>query len=526
MLAALYVPDFPLQALRCFDDGVLAAAVLEVEHVGGKERARVAVRTAAAAALGVELGMVAAQAQARCPRIALHYRDAEAEARAQAALLACANDFSPDFEDTAPGCVTLDLVGVRGLGDLAEAEAFGEEIAQALREASGLRARVGMAGNADLALLAARLAEESALALPADPEGARALLAPLPAGVLDPGADLRGVLALWGIRTVGELAALPRDAVAARLGREAAALWDRAAGGKPRLLRLARAPDSFAQRIELDYGAESLEPLLFLLRRMAETVAARLAAAYLNAGELAVMVEFERPAPPLERRLRLPDPSADPALFFRVIHAALEGLGAPAPAVCVALEALPARPAHSQFDLFQPSLRDPARFAETLAQLEAMLGADRVGRPEIPPSHRPGAFVLRPLEDAEAAPKRPPTPGAAGRRDLGPGHRVQLGVPLRRFRPPLPARVVCGQDGAPAEVTIAAGEGGSGSPGGAPRERRVIRAAGPWRLSGHWWERAAAWAVEEWDAELSSGRLCRLSHDRIAKRWLLEGIYG
>ncbi len=48
--------------------------------------------------------------------------------------------------------------------------------------------------------------------------------------------------------------------------------------------------------------------------------------------------------------------------------------------------------------------------------------------------------------------------------------------------------------------------------------------AGPWRLSGAWWD-TDGWAREEWDALLADGTLCRLAYDRVASAWLLEGIY-
>jgi protein ImuB len=54
--------------------------------------------------------------------------------------------------------------------------------------------------------------------------------------------------------------------------------------------------------------------------------------------------------------------------------------------------------------------------------------------------------------------------------------------------------------------------------------RRVVACAGPWRVSGEWWD-GRAWARDEWDLLLDDGTLCRLALDRRANQWFLDGIY-
>jgi protein ImuB len=53
---------------------------------------------------------------------------------------------------------------------------------------------------------------------------------------------------------------------------------------------------------------------------------------------------------------------------------------------------------------------------------------------------------------------------------------------------------------------------------------RVTTAAGPWRMSGEWWD-GGAWARDEWDVALANGLLCRLARDLVGGRWQLDGVY-
>ena len=100
------------------------------------------------------------------------------------------------------------------------------------------------------------------------------------------------ILHKWGIHTLGELAALKRDQLAARLGAEAAQLWDEANGKSTRLLRLVRPTEIFAELMEFEHEIETAEPLLFVLRRFLEQLTLRLGALYLVAREITLRLIF------------------------------------------------------------------------------------------------------------------------------------------------------------------------------------------------------------------------------------------
>src|SRR5213083_3463885 len=100
------------------------------------------------------------------------------------------------------------------------------------------------------------------------------------------------ILHKWGIHTLGQLAALDKEQLAARLGPEAVRMWERANGQSNRLLKLVRPPESFEESFEFEHEIETAEPLLFMLRRFLEQLAVRLSAIYLVTKELILRITF------------------------------------------------------------------------------------------------------------------------------------------------------------------------------------------------------------------------------------------
>src|SRR5881398_1559860 len=208
--------------------------------------------------------------------------------------------------------------------------------------------------------------------------------------------EIRQILAIlhkWGIHTIGQLAALDREDLAARLGPQAVRMWERANGQSDRLLRLVRPSESFEESFEFENEIETAEPLLFMLRRFLEQLAIRLSGIYLVAKELTLRITFTDKQQ-YERIFKIPQPTNNVDLLFRMLHTHLENFKSEYPIVAVALSAQPIRPAREQFGLFETTLRNPHQLSETLARLTALLGADRVGTPVLEETHRPGAFRM------------------------------------------------------------------------------------------------------------------------------------
>src|SRR5947209_13722318 len=204
------------------------------------------------------------------------------------------------------------------------------------------------------------------------------------------------ILHKWGIHTLGQLAALDKEELAARLGPEAVRLWERANGRATRLLKFVQLPETFDETFEFDHEIETAEPLLFMLRRFLEQLALRLSAIYLVARELTLRITFSNKQT-YERVFKIPQPTNDVDLLFRMLQTHLENFKSEHPIVAVSLDAQPIKPASQQFGLFETALRNPQQLYETLARLTGLLGADRVGTAVLDETYRPDAFRIEPF---------------------------------------------------------------------------------------------------------------------------------
>jgi protein ImuB len=479
--AVLYAPNFRLQATLRYCPQLAGQPVGLLDSTGKKPH--VCELTAPALAARVEVGMSPTQAKARCAELHLVSGNFGHERAAHDVLLQTAETISPFLEATAPGVVTVEWPSEKPPDEKQLAVSLVDPLC-----ALGLGVRVGLAATPFLALLASRFAE------PVQIIGDAALfMAPLPLTVLDPSDEIRDVLHAWGIRTVGDLLALPASQVGERLGPGAVELWERATGGRPRPLKLVKPQEFFSEQADLENPVEMLEPLLFLLRRFLEQITARLAQVYLVVGKLRLVLRFEHDSP-YQRVFTIPQPTRDVSLLFRMLHTHLENFTSESPIMGLELAAKPVRPGTEQFGLLEKGLRDPHQLAETLARLGALVGADRVGTPELQPSAHPDAFHLRPYNAAAMALSSPDAP--------------LIGVPWMRFTPPVPAKIRL-NDGEPVYLE-------------SPRfTGRIKETSGPWLLEGNWWE-SRRWSREEWDAATEGGvyRLVQAGTD-----WFLDGIY-
>ena len=322
------------------------------------------------------------------------------------------------------------------------------------------------------------------------------------------------ILHKWGIQTLGQLAALDKEQLAARLGPEAIHMWERANGQSSRVLKLVRPPESFRESFEFENEIETAEPLLFMLRRFVEQLTLRLDAIYLVAKELSLQITFGNKQT-YERVFKIPQPTNDVDLLFRMLQTHLENFRSEHPIVAVALNAQPIKPANEQFGLFETTLRNPHQLSETLARLIALLGADRVGTPVLEETHQPDAFRVEPFCSTGILPVWQAGVLACNRIDRQDARLPHsqdgcaTAAELRRFRPALSASLLLDEDTF-AHVRSVEIQG------------KIIEQRGPYLISGNWWDEKS-WARAEWDVHLEDGDLVRVHEtDGI---WKIDGVY-
>jgi len=471
--------------------------------------------------MGIAPGMTKAQAEL-CSELTLRPRSLLQESTAHAALLDCAQSFSPCVEDAAADTAILDLAGMESLfGPLLEI-AFG-----ILRRAAdlGLDANVAVASNPDGAVLAAR-GIAGVIVIPPGKEAEQ--LGSLPVEVLffdreveserkKEAAGLLATLARWGIRNLHALAALPEVELSERLGQAGLHLQQLARGAASRTLVPVEEPAVFEEAVELEHPIVLLEPLAFLLNRLLEQVCARLASRALNTQELRLTLELESFSAfnqqseinnqQFRRTLRLPLPMLDPKLFLKLLQLDLNAHPPGAPILKIHLAAEPARPRPGQGGLFLPPSPEPEKLELTLARIASLVGESHVGSLELLDTHCAEAFRMKRF-----------VPEAASKNQSKVSAKEKSAVTaLRMFRPPLRATVTL-ENGEPARVACTKKKEVQGS---------VLWKAGPWRSSGDWWEREA-WARDEWDIALQNAdgaALYRLVHDLLGGGWFVEGTY-
>src|SRR5439155_16208350 len=270
-IACVLVPHLDVQALERGDPELAGAPLVVCE---GRD---VIDLSPAARKLGLRAGMTIFQARSAAPEAVYRARSPELNRSAEAALLDLGQSFSPRVE-AAAGAIAVD---VSDLGRLFEDEAqIGNALFVGARKL-GLAVRVGIAADKTTARVAARAGDVTVVAAGREPP----FLAPLPVELLEPSADTLATLRRWGVRTIGELEALPAGGVAVRLGAEGARLARVARGQADAPLSPVAEPLVFEEGIDFDWPVENVEPLLFVLRRLLENLTSRLQCRALASGD-------------------------------------------------------------------------------------------------------------------------------------------------------------------------------------------------------------------------------------------------
>ena len=493
LYACVHAAEFPAQALLRLRPDMQGEPVAVLE--GRAPQEFVCAMNRHALRRGMALGMTRLDAEAMSG-LRLLARSIESEAAARAVLLECIARFSPRIEEASHGkscAFVLDITGTERL--------FGPpaQLAERMRgalAAAGFRVSIVVSANYDAARMKAAATRGTTVIAEGEESSALAKLSIASLGLAE---EQRETFALWGIRTLGELAALPDVELITRLGQQARGWRERACGVQSHMFQPIEPEFSLKEFCEFEEPVEQMDSLLFIGARMIDCLVARATDRALALALITAKMKLEG-GRVHQCLLRPAVPSTDRKFLLKLLQLEIAAHPPPAAVVSFELAAEAGKSGTVQLGLFAPQTPEPSRLDVTLARLKAIVGEDRVGSPVLEDTHRAASFRMEGF-----------AVGSKALVDNVDGPRMAL----RRVRPPAPARVV-----PRASKPAAFRYGDTGF---------VVTAAyGPWRTSGCWWS-AGEWDVEEWDvmAARSDGSsvACLLVCDHARNEWRLEAFY-
>lgn len=467
-ICALF-PDLPLEALGQVLTLAPDRPAAVCEHSG---RGRwLHGLNAEAARRGLRRGMALPAAVARVPQLLALTRRPAAEHEALNAL-AC---WLYRFGTPVTVCRQRQAVWVQ-VGPSVHLFGGWDGLVGALRaDLPAYRVQFGVAPTLGCSLLLARA--DAGLQKPVRESGAIAgAIGGLPLGLLPFEEQALRLLAGAGLRRIGEVLALPADALGRRLGGAAMRALDRLLGRAPEAWAAFVPAARYRRRHAFGDPVDSSEALLFPIKMMLGEFAA-----YLHARDCAVQNFALRLRGGRRRASVLPvgllSPTRDPARLLRVVRERLERITLADGILELRLEADRFEPAVAiQDDLFAGSQVPGQRLLELRERLVARLGRDAVRRIAVSPDRRPEAAMT----DADAGPAA--VPGS--------------------HHPPRPPWLLA----QPQRLTPA----------------RLLGA--PERIELGWWEGAAA-ARDYFLAQDRAGRLCWVYRDLHDGGFYLHGLW-
>lgn len=485
----------------CGDWPVVAAGVTPDEPAVVLHANRVVACSTAARAEGIKRGLRRREAQARCPEVTVIAADPDRDGRAFEPVAAAVETMAPRLEVVRPGTLAVPARGPSRYhgGDQAIAE-LARELASSV---VGGRSMVGT-GVAD-GLVAAVLAARRGRSMVVAPGESAAFLGPQPVNALDrvlpdaPVLELVGLFRRLGLRTLGDVAAVPPPDLVGRFG-SLGRIASRLARGLDEHPPRPRRPDpDLTVSMELDPPVAQVETAAFVARTLSVELGERLSSRGLACTRLAIEVETEHGE--LLTRLWRHEGGLGPAAVADRVRWQLDGWlnraswgDRPTGGIAL-LRLVPDQVVPDdgrQLGFWGGVRAADERAARGVARLQGLLGADAVAVPE----RRGGR-------------------GPADRVGLVPAHAVRLGaapVSEDAVRPwpghvPAPSPAIVHAEPVAVDVFDAAGEvvGVSGR-GAVTTVPATIAISGHARVAVEAW--CGPWPVDErwWDAEAHSRR--------------------
>jgi nucleotidyltransferase/DNA polymerase involved in DNA repair len=323
--------------------------------------------TPAAEAEGVRPGLRVSEALARCPRLDLVAPDPGAAAEALERMLARLEEAGFAVEPIEDGAA-FDARGTLRL------HGGPQGVLRRARAALpvGADGRLGAAPSLFAALQAAREAP-SGRPLTVGERELAAFLAPLPIARLPLAPELVEQLLDLGLRRVGQLAALPREAVLERLGFTGLAAWRLARGGPDRPLRPRTPPRPLRVQLAFPEPAAALAALQTGARLLLEELAGAARARGAALRTLGLRAELADGGS-WRREVVLREATADPRRLELAALPRLAEVAGPVSELTIVADASGAEGGHQLTAISSPARERRARAREAARQVRAAKG--------------------------------------------------------------------------------------------------------------------------------------------------------
>jgi len=420
--ACLLLPSLPLDVFARAASPAEAAKPFAVGS--GGRTPRIVSANAAARAAGIHPGQLVSAALALAPDLLLRDRDPGAESAALAAVATWATQFTPAIALAPPDAVLAEIGGslrlfgglpqlmarlARGVLDLGYAARFAlaptsaaallfarAETAEGSRCSGESRVRLDFSGASARENGGARKVEPDPVFLASMPEPPTWLdaLLPLPLCLTEADPAAIATLAAAGITTFGQACALPRAALARRVGADFVILLDRVRDLIPDPRPPFVPPPRYTGKLDLPAPVASVDALAFAVNRLVLELAGWLTGRGLGVTEMSLALAHERyvrvatGVPATTVGFALAVPAREPAHLVAVLRERLARVVLSAPVEAITLMSKVTAPLASRNLGLLPG-DEAVATVPLLDRLRARLGEDAVTLVAPHAEHRP-----------------------------------------------------------------------------------------------------------------------------------------
>ena len=513
-IACLRIPLFPIAVQRKLEPELKGRPFA---LIGGRSRV-VACSEQATVRAHVRSGMRLSEARAACADLLWRDYDSTICWQAQKELLLDLVSFSPKVSSCQTGTFLLDASGLRLLGG---ENKWCRDLLRFASRKGFVDGSVGVADSAFAAVVAASDRKRRWLIVP--PSCDRKFLSVRPIELLPASVEMRQSLLSLGVKTMGQLTAIPVQEVRERFGPEGVTAFELACGIDNRQPGIPVPEKRFQCVLDCGFPVESLNDALFVIKSLLGRLVLELEKEGLCAEEISA--SFYNESELIEQRsIRLIRPSNNSKFLLEVLRLSLENKPLPREFTGLRIEVL--RLAKESFEQLQVGARrsspaisgdgeiDSDAFVMLLQRLTARLGEGAMVRPAAEDQHvlsSSGRWVPAGVDGARSR-HRVSIDYISER--LG-SRALSAGIVLKLHKEPIAALVeLSGMQ--PSMVSY---EG---------RWYRVSHITSPERISGLWWDepvRKSYYMAGLEPLDAPSLLIVLLVYDYNRKQWQIEGVY-